>query len=81
MEVIASYGKIKIVAFEDGYSVTHRHRVISDRQLALYLKMPKEKLQEITVKHHAKIKEEDTREISYFSEIIDAFEFVKEIMV
>ena len=60
MEVIISYGKIRIVSFENGYSVTHRNRVVSDRQLALYFKMPKEKLQELTVKHHAKIKEEDT---------------------
>lgn len=79
MEVIISYGKIRIVAFENGYSVTHRNRVVSDRQLALYFKMPKEKLQELTVKHHAKIKEEDTREISCFSDLIDALEFVKEI--
>lgn len=79
MKVIASYGKLRIVSFEDGYCITHRHRVVSDRQLALHLKMTKKKLQEITVKHNADIKEEETREISCFKEIIDALECVKEL--
>lgn len=79
-DFVVSVGFLKVVRFKNGYSLTYSNNIVSNRQLANYLRMNKMNLRIIANKYNAMLYEEETREISYFSDVIDAVECIKELI-
>lgn len=84
-EIVAYLGDLRVIEFDVErenkvvYAITHTESVLSNRELGNYLKVDNKELKRKTKKHKGKLHHEETREISYFMDIVSAIEYVKGI--
>ena len=84
-EIVAYLGDLRVIEFNVErenkvvYTITHTERVLSNRELGNYLKVDNKELRRKTKKHKGKVQREETREISYCSEVVSFIEYVTEI--
>ena len=84
-KIVAYLGDLRVIEFDVErenkvvYTITHTERVLSNRELGNYLKVDNKELRRKTKKHKGKIYQEEIQEISYFSDIASAINYVKEI--
>lgn len=84
-EIVAYLGDLRVIEFDVErenqivYAITHTERILSNRELGNYLRVDNKELHRKTKKHKGKIHQEETREISYFRDIVSAIDYVKEL--
>ena len=84
-EIVAYLGDIRVIEFDVErenqivYAITHTDGILSNIELGNYLKVDNKELKRKTKKHKGILHHEETREISYISDIASAINYVKEI--